>query len=314
MSTGRWLRVLALGLAGCLLLAAPVPAEEVRAAVRPPAAPAVAAEPAVWAVRDSDSTLYLFGTVHLRRPGAPWGGPVAQRAMAEAETVWLEVDPGELAPQTAGRLLQAIGFDRGRSLSTRMNPARVQQLQETVAKLGLSMAAVELMKPWLVASVLAMAPMQKAGYAAENGVDRLVAEAATAAGKPISALESGEQQLRYLDGLSEPTQLAMLYEALDQLDGGVDVLQAAEQAWESGDQARLRQLLIEPMAATSPDLYQALFTDRNRRWVDRLVEVLAGSGVDFVAVGAGHLGGEGGIDALLRLRGFGVERVTSEPP
>lgn len=312
VSTGRsWLGLL-LGLVGWCAWGAPALAE----ATRPDSgsvAEAATSQPAVWAVRDSDSTLYLFGTVHLRRPGASWGGPTARRAMAEAGTVWLEVSPDDLAPDRLMGLMQTLGFDRTRALSARLEPDRARQLRGTASRMGLAPQVVETMKPWLLASVLALLPMQKAGYEPDSGVDRMVAEAATAAGKTLRALETGEQQLRYLDGLPEPAQLAMLYEALDHQNDTVEVLQAAAAAWETGDQVRLRQLLIEPMAATYPDLHEAIIDRRNRRWAETLAGILAGSGVDFVAVGAGHLGGEGSVDALLRERGFEVERLVPGP-
>ncbi|HMR29578.1 MAG TPA: TraB/GumN family protein [Geminicoccaceae bacterium] len=313
MSTGRSFGRLLLGLVAWCLAGAVAPAEEARPTLAPDASPP-AGEPAVWAVRDHDSTLYLFGTIHLRRPGAPWGGPTARRALDEAGTVWLEVSPDDLSPEKAGRLLQAIGFDPARPLRQRLDPERLRQVRETARSLGVPWPAIETMKPWLLSSVLALGPMNRAGYTPESGVDRMVAEAATGAGKAIRALETGEQQLRYLDGLPESEQLAMLYEALDLQADSVGMLQTAEAAWETGDEAGLRALLIEPMAQNYPDLHEAIIDRRNHRWAETLAEVMAGSGVDFVAIGAGHLGGERSVDALLAARGYRVERLTPAPP
>lgn len=275
---------------------------------------AAAPQPAVWAARDADSTLYLFGTLHLRHAGAAWGGPVAEQALAEAGTVWLELGPEDLQPERMRGLLQAIGFDRSRPLSQRLEPERRRQLQAAGKEIALPEPVLDMMKPWLLSTILAVGPMQRAGYASESGVDRTVARAAADAGKAIRGLESGEEQLRYLDGLPDAVQMNMLYEALDHQDEGVDLLRQTEEIWENGDQAALHELMIAPMARNYPELYEAIFTRRNRVWADRLAAVLAGSGVDFVAVGAGHLGGEGSIDALLRERGFTVERLTPIPP
>ena len=30
------------------------------------------ADPALWVVRDEDTTIYLFGTIHVLRPGVTW--------------------------------------------------------------------------------------------------------------------------------------------------------------------------------------------------------------------------------------------------
>ena len=47
--------------------------------------------PALWMVKDADTTIYLFGTIHALRPGMPWfGGQVAQ-AFAESATLVTEI-------------------------------------------------------------------------------------------------------------------------------------------------------------------------------------------------------------------------------
>ncbi|WP_103933447.1 TraB/GumN family protein [Bryocella elongata] len=49
--------------------------------------------------------------------------------------------------------------------------------------------------------------------------------------------------------------------------------------------------------------------DRNRSWMPRLAELIHGNQTDFVAVGAGHLVGPGGVVALLRKAGYQADRL-----
>ena len=53
-----------------------------------PAASAQTTGPALWVVRDADSTLYLFGTVHVLRETDDWRSPVIDdRPRAEHESL-----------------------------------------------------------------------------------------------------------------------------------------------------------------------------------------------------------------------------------
>ena len=70
-------------------------------------APALA-QPAMWAVKDADSTIYMLGTVHLLRPETQWRSDALDKAIAEAKELWLELpttDPqamaGEMMPLVA---------------------------------------------------------------------------------------------------------------------------------------------------------------------------------------------------------------------
>jgi len=53
----------------------------------------------------------------------------------------------------------------------------------------------------------------------------------------------------------------------------------------------------------------AIFTQRNKNWVDQIEIEMNGSGTDFIAVGAGHLVGEDGVPAMLKARGYDVKRL-----
>jgi uncharacterized protein YbaP (TraB family) len=63
------------------------------------------------------------------------------------------------------------------------------------------------------------------------------------------------------------------------------------------------------MKRTDPKLYKVLLIDRNRAFADGIVKRLKGRGTAFVAVGAGHLAGPDGIQALLARRGIKVRRL-----
>lgn len=50
------------------------------------------AEPAIWAVRDHDCTLFLFGTIHVMKPETEWRSPRFDAAFHRAGTLILEVE------------------------------------------------------------------------------------------------------------------------------------------------------------------------------------------------------------------------------
>ncbi len=293
--------------AGLLLLVAGCATANARPAMAAPP------QPALWVVRDADSTLYLYGTIHLRKPGAPWGGPAAEAALGEAQEVWTELEIDAAKEAAMQGLVAQYGIDRDHPLSTKIDPARAPQLQAAAAKLGIAPNVFDVMKPWLASLTLTVVPMVQAGYDPNAGVDRSVDRIARAGGKTMRWFETSEEQIRFLAGVSEPLQLQMLYEALDEINEGPAALAAMEAAWERGDDRALATEMVAEMARDYPELYETLLKKRNAAWAETITRELAGSGVDFVAVGAAHLAGTDSVQAMLRARGLTVERVTPTP-
>lgn len=266
--------------------------------------------PALFVARDADSTLYLFGTVHLRRPGGAWGGADAQAALAEADEVWTEV---EITPESDAQA-QALMTERGMApanqpLSSHLTAEERARLRALTQRLGVQVQMIELMEPWLAALTLSVLPMIQAGYDPNAGVDRAVDAAADAAGVQRRAFETIEEQVAFLSGFSPELQRQMLLDAIDEAEKGPEQFGPMLLAWERGDLATLEDFVIEDMREEYPELYEVLFVRRNAAWMDILMRELEGEGVDFVAVGAGHLLGEDGLVAQLRARGVTVERV-----
>ena len=174
--------------------------------------------------------------------------------------------------------------------------------------LGVAPQALEPMQPWLAALTLTLLPVVQAGYEPAAGVDRAVDAFGDAAGKRMRAFETPEQQVAFFAGLSGDLQRAMLLEAIDESEKGVQMLDRLSEAWERGDLSLLERE-NEAMRREHPDFHAAIIADRNAAWAAVLEQELAGAGVDFVTVGAAHLVGEDGLVSLLRARGFAVERM-----
>ena len=271
-------------------------------------------QPAVWAVRDADSAMYFYGTIHLRKPGAPWGGPVAERALGEAQEVWTEIEVDPAREAALQGVVVRYGIDTTRTLSSQLDAARAAQLRAAATEIGVPPEALDIMKPWLASLTLTVVPMTKAGYDPNAGVDRSIDRIAESAGKTMRWFETGEQQIRFLSGMSDPLQIAMLYEAIDDVGKGTAEMERMEKAWEVGDDKTLAEEMVAEMRGDYPELYDVLLKRRNAAWVEALSREMAGSGVDFIAVGAAHLVGPDSVLAMMRARGFTVERVSPPAP
>jgi hypothetical protein len=165
------------------------------------------------------------------------------------------------------------------------------------------------MRPWLAGLTLSLAPVMRAGYDPAAGVDRGVGEMGGGQGKKMRALETAEQQVDLLAGLSEPLQMQMLLGSIDEAARGATMVDALAAAWSQGDLETLAGLVNDDMRRTYPELFEVVFVRRNEAWVETLLQELEGSGTDFVAVGAGHLLGAEGLVERLRAEGVRVERV-----
>lgn len=263
------------------------------------------AEPALWAIRDKDSTIYVFGTMHVAKPG--WRSSKIDEAFAKSGELIVEAVPPD-SPAESQALLQRLGLQTDGGLSTRLTEEDRGRLAARAQSLGVSPTALERMRPWLAAVSLGGAAAVRAGWNPANGDDAWFLSAARAAGKRVSALETTEQQLRMLADTPEDVQLAALSRTLEQLDQATDQVSATYAAWLSGDIERLQAEAAKTRVGRDAVVDERVRTARNRAWADELARKLERDGVTFVAVGAGHLVGSDGVLELLSRRDIHIER------
>ena len=303
----------AVGVAGGLALfvaIAGVPADALAQTAAPAApAPIQGEGPALWVVRDADSTLYLFGSVHVLRPTTGWASPRVEAAFDSASDIWFEIsnpdDQAAIMP-----LIQQHGLSPETPLSSRLTPQENAELDAAAQAMGASAAQLQPMKPWLAALSLSVAPLIKAGYDPKSGVELVLKARAEAAGKPIHGFETIDKQIGILAGLPDDVQLVFLRETLKDYENAATKLDEMVEAWARGDVATLNRVTITEMKDASPALYQAVLVDRNNDWANQIQTLLEGSGTAFIAVGAAHLTGDDSVQAILQKRGVTVEAAN----
>jgi uncharacterized protein len=271
------------------------------------ATPALAT-PQAWVIRDGDTEITLFGTIHALPGGTDWLSPGVARRFDAADTLVLEAvlpdDPQALMP-----LIARIGMPPGlKPLVERLPAAAVPRLTAAAIAAGVPLATLDRMESWLAAVTLGDAALAGLGITAASGVEPQLLARARAQGKPVIGLETAEQQLHFFDGLPQADQTAMLLATLDDVATARDDMASLVGHWQAGEiDAIARDFDAETRA--TPLLRQRLLVARNVRWADWLAGVMRRPGKLFVAVGAGHFGGPDGLLAQLRARGF-VPEVT----
>ncbi|MDT9599585.1 TraB/GumN family protein [Sphingosinicella rhizophila] len=275
-------------------------------AVSTPALPD--ADPAIWAVKDEDTTIYLFGTFHLLDGKRDWFNDEVKAAFDASQEVVLEAiipdDPAMLQP-----LIVKYAMDpAGRTLSSRLEPALKDRLKQQLAALGIPAEALEPMEPWFVSTMLASASAQKLGMSGEHGAEALITKAARAAGKPVDEIEGLEFQLSLFDTVPENLQIAMLSETIGQLAEIDEMFAPMVAAWAAGDTETVARFMNEGMDET-PELFDIMLTNRNAAWAEWIDQRLDRPGTVFMAVGAGHLAGKNSVQDLLLRRGIQSARV-----
>jgi uncharacterized protein YbaP (TraB family) len=105
------------------------------------------------------------------------------------------------------------------------------------------------------------------------------------------------------------TQIDFLVSSATAALSGEDNLAPMIDQWAAGDPDTLGALMNAELAST-PELARILLTDRNANWAEWIRLRLAESGGRFfVAVGAGHLAGEGSVQQQLFAHGITATRV-----
>jgi hypothetical protein len=277
------------------------------------AAPAVDAKagaprPALWKVSDADTTIYLFGTIHLLPEGKTWRTPAFDKALAAADELVLEIaNVGD--PVASAQAMTKLGISPGLPpFRERVPEAKRAALDAMIAESGYPAAVFDRLETWAGALPLLGVTFKRLGLDPASGVETTLTEGWKKSGKPVRGLETIEEQLGFFDTMPEAEQREFLEGVLEPSDAAAKQFKAMLEAWSKGDEAAMDRAFSDEQNLT-PALRQVLLTRRNARWADWLDARMDRPGTVFVAVGAGHLAGPDKVQAFLKKHGHKAKRV-----
>lgn len=267
------------------------------------------AHPALWEVSDPDTTIYLFGTIHLLPDNVQWRTARFDEAVASSNQLIVETIVDEKNPSKLMSAMAQLGFANGLPpLSQRVPAAKRPALAAAIKKSGYPPKAFDRMKTWTAAFILLGDQFRDLGLKGGQGVEQVLRGEFTNSGKPIGELETNVEQLGFFDKLPESGQLALLEGAIEGGKSTSAEFAGMIHAWSRGDVQGIARTFDRDLA-DSPALQQSLLHQRNANWSKWIEQRLTQPGTVIVAVGAGHLAGKDSVLEMLKKDGYSVRRL-----
>jgi len=266
----------------------------------------------LWQIQGNDNIVFLLGSIHMLRATDHPLPAAVEAAYDEAEALVMELDMDDLDPAATQAAFNRAGMlADGRTLADLMGDAGYAEAARLAEAVDIPLDMLGQTKPWLAAMTVEMMMLFRIGFDPSLGIDMTMAARAQSDGKPITGLETVDEQLSFLDGLPLEAQRAMLLETLRDSADIETSIDAMVTAWRNGDVETLESGLVDAFDDHEA-LSRTLIEARNRRWVERILALLDDDEDYLVVVGALHLVGDQGVPGLLETRGTHI-RQLSEP-
>jgi uncharacterized protein YbaP (TraB family) len=269
------------------------------------------ADGVLWRIDGAqDKTSYVFGTLHTSDERVTALPESVGRAFAQAQSLAIEA---VLDNTAVLKLSRAMLLPGGQRLEALLTPDQTARLRDAAAHYRMPVSMVSRFKPWGAMILFSLPPAEHLRVAAgQKPLDEALRAQAEAAGKTVLGLETVEEQIEALDGMTDADQLLLLASTLEQAGEIERLFATLRDAYLARDLVAVYDLLNAAKGNDDSGVFarleQRLVVARNRRMVERMGSLLQ-QGNAFVAVGALHLPGEQGILQLLADRGYRVTRV-----
>jgi uncharacterized protein YbaP (TraB family) len=271
----------------------------------------------VWRVTNAKAPFYLVGSIHaLSKKDYPLPKPYDIALISSTRFVF-EFDPTR-HEEFQKKFEAAAKYPPGQDIRSKISPELLTWLRKNLFTMipdprdgkGDRLVSFDSQlhyKPWWIAQHLtAAASYSKAS--ATHGLDNYFVDHAIQSGKEISGLESVNEHVAVMGGLSDRDGEFMLQDALNQPDNVDKESGRMYKAWRKGDTNAL-YAGDASLRSKAPRIAARFVDDRNVKWVPRIEAELKTGKPTAVVAGALHFSGPNSVIALLQQRGYVIEQL-----
>ena len=267
----------------------------------------------LWKIsgKDLSKPSYLLGTFHLK-PGEFLDSiPGAKAALDACEQVVGEVNMSDMA-NVMMQMQQAMMMTPDTTYKMLYSDEEYRLVSEKLASLtgGAGLDQMGMLKPAAIQlTVISFAYMKYfPDINLTNVLDVRIQSEATKAQKPVSGLETVDDQIHVLFGIMDlQRQADALLCSMKHLDESMGLIPELIRDYDRADLDKLVLRMEESEFCPSPPSEtEALNKERNNAWMEKLPDIMKEKS-SFIAVGALHLAGKDGLLNLLEKAGYIVE-------
>jgi len=254
----------------------------------------------LWRVEGPNGPSHLFGTIHMGVDAGELAPVVSERLRASPIAVF-EADVRTVNPFEVMRLAMYTGDG---SLDAFFDD---EQWSRLVAAVGdvIPEATLRQYRPWFLFTVILQSM-----HPTSEPMDMALLNAAEQNLSELRFLETWQEQMGIMSALPDESMVEDILEWVDDRESVDRELATMIDGYRSGNTTAVAEVVLSPEdMARWPDQYESLIFERNRQWIAPIEELVAEGGA-FIAVGLGHLVGDGSVIDLLRQRGYTITRVT----
>lgn len=266
------------------------------------------AAPALWQVDVAQGRFWLMGSVHVgEHSSTPALTAIAQR-LSDVDTLVEEVPPSELQPSHMQQALRQYGL-AAQGLKASLSAKAYQRLSQEAKQLGVPMAQLEPLRPWLAVMTLMQLALKHAGLQPELGIDMQLSAIARQHHWQITGLETVQRQFTAVSATDKYAD-AMVNDGADDMKTLSSKLKPVLKAWQQGDIQPMRQLcpLSEGQGPAYQYMHDVTLKARNLEWLPKL-KALAEGNNKLVVVGMAHIICTDGLLSMLKQHGAHIQRL-----
>jgi uncharacterized protein YbaP (TraB family) len=243
---------------------------------------------------------YIFGTMHLLCDGDFKISEDMISKIQSSEILAMEMDLDD--PTMSFKMMGKMKMKGDTSLSDLMPKVRYDDLESYLKdSLNLPPMMFQKTKPFLIYSLILTKLLPCKALMLENEIMKI------GKGKKVVGLETLDFQMSLMDKMSYQLQADYLLETLADKEKSIREFQEMAESYKKRDLEILLKS-IDAEKGMMADFENEMLHTRNLAWIPE-IKKLVSEKTTFIAVGAGHLGGQKGVLQLLKNEGYTLKVV-----